>query len=87
MRRLVEFDLIPEDIPTPCEHISNGVRMFPTMAHENLRVHCRDHPGRFTEVLRFARAVYASNNPGRTVRETDAEYADGSMVAVTLTVE
>jgi hypothetical protein len=90
MRRLVEFDLLPEGLPTPCEHIdiSKGVRMFPSMAEENLRVHCKAHPGRFPEILRFARAVYASNNPGLTVREIDAEYGSaGCIVACTLVAE
>ena len=73
-RKLVGFDLLPEDVPPiPGERHDWSVETpsFRTMARENLRVTSKKHPGNFKQVLAFASRSFEKANPGMRAGQTD----------------
>jgi hypothetical protein len=92
-RKLVVFDLLPEDIPEPAGDggtawTPGGPRAappVPALAGENLLlVRCDRHPGKFRQVLALARQLLEKANPGMRAGQADWQYKDGDPIACTL---
>jgi hypothetical protein len=85
-RKLVEFDLMRQDIPPlPGHDWTKETPYCASMAQEDLRVTCRRHPGRFQQVLALACQMMEKANPGTRTAQVDEEYVGDEMVACTVT--
>ncbi len=85
-RKLVEFDLTREDIPPlPGHDWTKETPYSAAMAHEDLRVTAKLHPGRFEQVLSLACQMIEKANPGTRAALVDEEYSNGERVACTVT--
>jgi hypothetical protein len=86
-RKLVGFDLLPEDIPPIPSESHDWTKETPdmsAMANQNLRVTCEAHPGQFQQVLAFASRTFEKANPGMLAGQTDWEYQGSEPVACTV---